>query len=644
MLRFALRSTSLWKCDSFIWTQTSLFYKVNSFAASPQLGRKNTLSLKQIRFYNQHSSQDAVDRQAKQTTDAVEVSDQVDRTPFSAHLQKCSCPSDVLDAVKHFPASHNDLSSIFTRMRESTKKMTAEQQRCELQLMFEHPGFREVCDRVVTDAWRMRCDDLAYTLLAIINLGVSQHTRIVQTLLRVIQERLNQFDIRSLSVLAAGIQQMENGNNVQALREALGLLLKDRVPEIGNVVVLQNMMRAVGKNSPKELKMQLAIKTLSLADEFSPPNTQYVFSSLAAMELNFKPLLNVCSKNIAENVHEFPISRLVMVLKSCYELQYRNYSLFSSISEYMTNTFDMWSNKKVILLLLTFEDLCFRPVQLLDAFAERIIQKPDSLTLKDLLSVLKVFSMLNHELKERKTEFLDCITKVLESYLSKMTPSELLKVNYYLALMEHFHQMLLNKLMQQETLEQLLQTDKPSNKALRWLHTINLCLQLDKPQLLSSTSSKPQLNITVPAFEATANQEMLSAVRSIVGTHAVQDSVVEQSMYFIDCVITLPGEKEETCGLHEDCGSPECNQRIAVICTQPNSFCFGTTHPRASLVMKLRHLEKLGYQPVLVPINELNSKTEEEKIKMLRRLIFSSHGSPESQKILHNGQKTEDIS
>lgn len=50
-------------------------------------------------------------------------------------------------------------------------------------------------------------------------------------------------------------------------------------------------------------------KTLSLADEFSPPNTQYMFSSLAAMGLNFKPLLDVCSKNIAgENDHD-PLRR-----------------------------------------------------------------------------------------------------------------------------------------------------------------------------------------------------------------------------------------------------------------------------------------------------------------------------------------------
>lgn len=141
----------------------------------------------------------------------------------------------------------------------------------------------------------------------------------------------------------------------------------------------------------------------------------------------------------AENVHEFPFGKLLSVLKSCHELHYRNYTLFNSVSEYMANTFDMWSNKQVrylliqvkldltfkeectiehnvsktwffsnvfqvILILVSFEDLLFRPVVLLDVFAERIIKSPDSLTLKDLLSVLKVFSLLNHDLKEKKTE------------------------------------------------------------------------------------------------------------------------------------------------------------------------------------------------------------------------------------------------
>lgn len=62
---------------------------------------------------------------------------------------------------------------------------------------------------------------------------------------------------------------------------------------------------------------------------------------------------------------------------------------------------------------------------------------------------------------------------------------------------------------------------------------LDLCLRLDKPQLPPSLTSIPDLHVSVPAPAVTANQEVLSAVRSIVGNDAVQDSVLEQSIYFI---------------------------------------------------------------------------------------------------------------
>ncbi|KTF79376.1 hypothetical protein cypCar_00043048 [Cyprinus carpio] len=222
----------------------------------------------------------------------------------------------------------------------------------------------------------------------------------------------------------------------------------------------------------------------------------------------------------------------------------------------------MWSNKQVILLLVTFENLSFRPVILLDAFAERIIQRSNSLTLKDLLSVLKIFSLLNHDLKEKKTEFLASVTMVLESYLPKLPPTDLLKAVHYLGLLEHFPRAPLEKLLQKDTLDQLLQKD---------------------------------------------------------------------------CVITLPHQTEETSALSAE----ECARRIAVFCAPPTSFCFGTTHPRASLAIKLRHLEKLGYKPVVVPVLELNSKTEEEKIELLQKLIFPAQEPTGTQEIPNNRPKAE---
>ncbi|XP_051558140.1 FAST kinase domain-containing protein 2, mitochondrial [Myxocyprinus asiaticus] len=651
MLGCALRSISLWKCDSFIRTQTVLHYKRRSFAVSTRLGRKTIHTLERVRFYTQGSdSEELLNVQMKQAValqstakgDASELpSDKPERAaPFYTHIQDCFSPTDVLDTLKRFPAppqqqQQQHISSAFTRMWESMKKMTDEQRRYELRLMFEHPAFEELCDQATTNAWRMRSEDLAYSLLAIVKLGVSQNTRVVQTLLRVIQERLIQFDERSLSVLAGCIRDMDNSKNIQALRDALRLLLKDRIPEIQSVVVLQSMMQVVGKDSPTHLKKKLAMKALSMADKFSPPNTQYMFFSLAAMSLNFKPLLDVCSKKIAENVHEYPFSRLLAVLKSCHELHYRNFTLFSSVSEYVSNTFDMWSNKQVILFLLTFEELAFRPVALLDAFTERIMEKSDSLTLRDVLSVLKVFSLLSHDLKDNRQQFLNSITKVLESYFPKISMFELLKAVHYLGILDHFPQTALEKLLHHDTLEQLLQRGRQSDKVARWLQTLDLCLRLDGPHLPPTLMSIPDLQITVPAHELTVNQEVLCTVRGIMGSDAVQDSVLEQGVYFIDCVITQPHPHTK------DCGSPECIRRIAVVCAPPASFCFGTTHPRASLAVKLRHLRKLHYEPVLVPVHEFSSQTEQEKIKMLQNLILPGQESSETQEIQKDHPTTQ---
>lgn len=561
--------------------------------------------------------------------------------PFYTHLQDCLSPIDVLDASQRFPGSQRHVSSMLTRMWDTTKKMTEEQRRYELQLMFDHLGFEELCGRAATDAWRMRSDDLVYSLLAMIKLGVSQNTRVVQTLLRVIQERVNQMDEKCLSVLAGSLRDMEDSKNVQALREALRLLLKDRISGIQSIVVLQSMMRAVGKNSPLHLKKQLAMKALSMTDRFSPPNNQYMFCSLAAMGLNFKPLLDVCSKKIAENVHEFPFNRLLAVLISCRDLRYRNYSLFSSVSEYVVNTFDMWSNKQVILFLVTFEDLGFNPAALLDAFAERIFQKSEMLTLKDLLSVLKVYSLLNHDLKDDKQEFLITVTRALESYLSKISHIDLLKAVHYLALLEHFPQTLLEKLFQPDTLDLLLEKGRQSNRVQKGLQGLDLCLRLDKPHLPPSLTSITNLQIPAPAQELPVNQEVLNAAREIVGSDAVQESVMEQGVYFIDCVITTSGQIEENCGAHDnDSGTLKCPERIAVVCPSHNSFCFGSTHPRGNLAVKLRHLKKLGYRPVLVPVHELSSLTEEEKIKMIQKLILPAQESTESQTIQQESLKT----
>lgn len=59
---------------------------------------------------------------------------------------------------------------------------------------------------------------------------------------------------------------------------------------------------------------------------------------------------------------------------------------------------------KVNLLLSKFERLHFHPTNLMDVYAEQVIQNPNALTLKDIRSVLKAYSSFNHDLGDHRQQ------------------------------------------------------------------------------------------------------------------------------------------------------------------------------------------------------------------------------------------------
>lgn len=106
---------------------------------------------------------------------------------FFRQLEECSSPSDVLDLINNNMQTHRRVSHSLSRIWETTKKMSDDQRRYELKLMFEHQAFEELCQGVILEAPKMRTEDMAYSLLALVRLGVPHRSRVVQTLLRVIQ-------------------------------------------------------------------------------------------------------------------------------------------------------------------------------------------------------------------------------------------------------------------------------------------------------------------------------------------------------------------------------------------------------------------------------------------------------------------------
>lgn len=116
------------------------------------------------------------------------------RYPLMDHLQRCGSPSDVLDLTCQNAPTVRQVSNCLTHMWFSAKKMSDEQRRYELQLMFEHPAFDGLLQKAMKGVGHMRSDDVAYSLISMVKLGVPQRSRVVQTFLRSCQvssERLS---------------------------------------------------------------------------------------------------------------------------------------------------------------------------------------------------------------------------------------------------------------------------------------------------------------------------------------------------------------------------------------------------------------------------------------------------------------------
>lgn len=546
------------------------------------------------------------------------------RSVFMQQLCSCSSPSDVLELTLRIAPTAAQTSHCLSRMWNSLKKLTEEQRRAELRLMWEHAAWEPLLQRAVGGASHLPEPHLAYSLLALIKLGVGQRTRVVQTYLRAAQERINDFDDKSLSILSTCLENMTEGANVRELKHAIRLLVEDRLPRIDNVLHLQTMMRLMGKDAPLKLKLKLEAKALSLSDQFSLPNAQYMISSMSALGLSSKPLLYTCSRKITEQVSVIPFNRLLSVLVSCRDLKFRDEQLLNAVSEHGANMASVWSHRQLVLILSTLEALYFCPESLLDSFSDLVQSDPGALTLKDLLCVVRVCSSLNYN----SPSFLMCLSSALEQYLKRMTPLQLLNALYHLTTTGHFPPPLLQALLQETTLQQLRDTDVPSVQT--QLKVLELCLRLEHPDLLQTFSTSSTLSLTPPPAPSPpdappvllSKAQFSSALQTLMSSRddwTVTKAQLLHGYHFIDAVFT-----RKTCNRDLENSRGETKQSVAVLCAPASSFCFGSSRPRGPLALKLRHLQILGYVPLLVPEQQLLSLTAEQRVDYLRERIFNS--------------------
>ncbi|XP_051284194.1 FAST kinase domain-containing protein 2, mitochondrial [Dicentrarchus labrax] len=650
-MRFCCRR-SLWQQRSFLTTTSSRDTSFHSQHLAHFVVTRQSLAGSQVssvKFYSQeriHSEDLDVKEQLLESLLPAEIrSDETasrqtqERSPLHDQLLQFGSPSEVLDfTIQNVPTAEQ-ISKTLTYMWSTIKKMSTDQQRYELQLMFEHPAFESLLQLVRKNVGEMSSDNKPYSLLAMVKLGVPQNSLVVQTFLQACQAELNYFSEKSLAILACCLRDMEETPNVAALKKGVALVVEIRLPGIKSVVALQTIMQMLGKDAPHNLKKKLGKKALSMSNQFNLPNVQYMICIMATMEYCSKPLMAICCTKIRENIPVIPFWRLLAVLQSCTKLHYRDMNLFTDVSEHVAFTIDMWTNKQLVLFLTEFDRNFFCPAALMEAFAKKVIASPESLTRYVLLVVVRVYSSLNYDLQHQRQQFLDSLTQALESYLTKMSGFELLKAVYGLCVMGHYPSTLLEQLLQSSTLEQF-ETTAPKFRHYQefMFQVVNLCLRLERPPLPQPLTVPPSALGAAPN-NSPVNLNLLQGLQSLLLEHAdmtLQEMVLVENFYLIDGLITrpLPHQTSATeAGSHAgDERSPaESSQRIAVICTRYTGFCHGTSNPRGHLAVKIRHLKILGYDPVLVSEQKLQSVSEEEMTEFLRGLIFPEHESPDTQ-------------
>ncbi|XP_041637904.1 FAST kinase domain-containing protein 2, mitochondrial isoform X2 [Cheilinus undulatus] len=555
VIRWGLRFCSrrfFWQHRSFLTTPIKDRF-LHNVPLAHVLGTRQTQTCvtsnlsSSVRFYTKEKAHSEDPKDKEHLSSPIQSDDpslkQPQRTyPFIDTLQHCTSPSDVLDLTHQYKLTPRLMSNCLSHMWSCTKKMSEDQRRYELQLMFEHPEFEQLLQKAMRSVSHFSSEGLAYSVLSMVKLGVPQRSRVVQTFLRSCQERLNDFDEKALSILASCLESMKDSPNVSALKDGMRLIVEVRLPEIQSVMPLQTMMRVVGKDAPLGLKRKLEAKALSMKDQFSLPNSQHMIHTMAAMGFYSKPLLEVCTMKIRENLDSIPFSRLFKVLMSCRDLGYRDSDLFTDISHFMSSVVYMWTNKQMILFLFMFESLGFCPEAMMEAFAEKVIKDPDALTLKDLLCVLKVYSSLNFDLQQQSQPFLNSLTSVLESYLPKMSTIELSKALFSLCLFGHFPSAPLELFLQDSSLEQLKTAPaKFLQKQDTFLRMMDLCLRLDRPSLRQPLTDLSSVLGESRQDPTPINPLLSQSLRDMLGEQAdglLQEGVIVENFYFIDAVIT----------------------------------------------------------------------------------------------------------
>ncbi|XP_078452006.1 FAST kinase domain-containing protein 2, mitochondrial isoform X2 [Lampetra planeri] len=414
---------------------------------------------------------------------------------------------------------------------------------------------------------------------------------------------------------------------------------------------------------------------LFVLDQFTTANVLRLFFSLARMQHNAPELLSAASPIITGNLQELKLSELLQLLKVCNQLGFHNTQLFSSIAEHAVTRLHLYGLNEACTLLLLLSRLRFRHPGLLDAVALLLLQEqqqqeqqqeqpmPCHLDKKNLMVLLHIYSLLNHQPHGAAETFLGVLSSALEHHLPELSAHELfVGVRALCILGRRPPSAVASALLADHSCTELLSVSD-SLKRLQnelELQAIRLSLHLQKklpgvPAAEAAPSSPDQK----PAFLTRCPELPSVLTEALRGSGQVRVGVTVGGLYSIDAEVTLQGTEVLQFLLGNEClalpdhphdpGDNPHNQgdclhvpgdgacilredplpkplRVAMLWCHPAEFCLGSQHPCGKLALKVRNLHALGYRVTLVSSSQWKRLQPESRVPFLRQKLQLASG------------------
>ncbi|XP_071977159.1 FAST kinase domain-containing protein 2, mitochondrial [Engystomops pustulosus] len=626
-LPYLLRTVRLLQsCQSYIRGRLPSILRTSSSSSGLLLTHKpwtpaSTVTSIPFRFFNQETS---VIAEENNTVSESSVCDSADHShahsgedslkadvqnPSTHPPRKLSCV-EVLDAFSGSAYSQHELydsiKSMWNVLANSKKLKSSDKQ-----LITDHPNFSTLCYEVMKSAPSMSNKFLVYSLNVFVSLKVNQKTRLVQTLLSICQQRLSSLKVGEISILANSLKMLESNKTVDILNSGICLLIELKCEDIKDVTLLQNLMRI----APTHLRQKFEEKALQMVYRFTVPQCLHMFSVLAEVNLHSESLLDACSHKLIDCLDELSCRRIISLTGYCSKLSYFNEKLLSAIGDNIMNNIYMWEKWQISAVLTSMAFLRFRYVPLLDYFADKIIEDVESLKTYNLMTVSKVFSIVNH-LPEERGKFLETLNTALDSLMNSMKKKDLLRTVYNLCLLGLVPAAAIQKLLEDKSLYSTLDNVEKS-----YLGHIKLCWLLE-------SGSRPYSIENLENVKANHSDSVMMCHTFLKNYFTdpclYQENMQFPSSYFIDFVFTLDTNQRNLIPMG-DVQKLENSQnitRIAVLCCTAGSFTLGNLHPIGKMAVKIRHLRSLGFHVVVVPVHQFIMLSEVKRVEFLRENIL----------------------